>query len=310
VGGVLQGFLVIAAVIGVGYCLGKLEVLGRGAQEVLSRLVFFAGTPALLFVTLISADLGDVVSPTLAVTALSTTLVALIYASIAHWSLKRSTGDTVIGALSSSYVNAGNLGIPITVFVFGNAALVAPVMLFQVVVIAPIAYAILDINANISQSVGQRLLRPLRNPITISSFLGMAVSGTGIAVPSILLEPVGLVAGVAVPGALIAFGLSLAAGLRTAQPVSAVDLGLVTFLKLVIHPALTFLLARFVFGMEDVLLLAVTLFAALPTAQNVLIAAVRYDSGRGIARQAALVTTAVSILPMIAIVALVDVPGL
>ncbi|WP_026550167.1 AEC family transporter [Arthrobacter sp. Br18] len=308
-GGVLQGFLVIAAVIGVGFCLGKLGVLGRGAQEVLSRLVFFAGTPALLFVTLISADLADVVSPTLAVTAISTTLVAFIYAGIAHWALKRSTGDTVIGALSSSYVNAGNLGIPITVFVFGNAALVAPVMLFQVVVVAPVAYAILDINAKISESVGKRLLRPLRNPITIGSFLGMAVSGTGITVPPLLLEPVELVAGVAVPGALIAFGLSLAAGLRTAQPVSAVDLSLVTFLKLVVHPALAFLVGRFVFGMEAVPLLAVTLFAALPTAQNVLIAAIRYDRGRGIARQAALVTTALSVLPMIAIVALVDVPG-
>lgn len=309
-GGVFQGFLVIAAVIGVGYALGKLEVLGRGAQEVLSRLVFFAGTPALLFITLISADLADVISPTLAVTAVSTTLIALIYAAIAHWALKRSTGDTVIGALASSYVNAGNLGIPITVFVFGNAALVAPVMLFQVIVIAPVAYAILDVNANISESVGKRLLRPLRNPITISSLLGMAVAGTGITIPSMLLEPVELVAGVAVPGALIAFGLSLAAGLRTAQPVAVVDLGLVTFLKLVLHPVLAFLFGRFVFGMEDIPLLAVTLFAALPTAQNVLIAAIRYDRGRGIARQAALVTTALSILPMIAIVTLVEVPGL
>ncbi|MBG6183021.1 putative permease [Arthrobacter sp. CAN_A214] len=309
-GGVLQGFLVIAWVIGVGYVLGKLEVLGRGAQEVLSRLVFFAGTPALLFVTLISADLADVVSPTLAVTAISTTLVALLYAAIAHWVLKRSTGDTVIGALASSYVNVGNLGIPITVFVFGNAALVAPVMLFQVVAIAPIAYAILDVNANISESVGKRLLRPLRNPITISSFLGMGVSWAGITVPSMLLEPIELVAGVAVPSALIAFGLSLAAGLRTVQPVSAVDLALVTFLKLGVHPALAFLFGHFVFGMDGIPLLAVTLFGALPTAQNVLIAAIRYDCGRGIARQSALVTTALSILPMIAIVALVDVPGL
>lgn len=58
--------------------------------------------------------------------------------------------------------------------------------------------------------------------------------------------------------------------------------------------------------MEDVPLLAVTLFGVLPTAQNVLIPAIRYDRGWGIARQSALVTTALSILLMIAIVTLVE----
>ncbi|MBG6185385.1 putative permease [Arthrobacter sp. CAN_A214] len=63
-----------------------------------------------------------------------------------------------------------------------------------------------------------------------------------------------------------------------------------TFLKLGVRPAVAFLFGRFVFGMQDVPLLAVTFFGALPTAQNVLIAAIRYNRGRGIARQSALVT--------------------
>jgi len=43
----------------------------------------------------------------------------------------------VIGALGSNYVN-GNLGIPLAVYVLGHAALVPPVMLYQLVVLAPI----------------------------------------------------------------------------------------------------------------------------------------------------------------------------
>ena len=50
----------------------------------------------------------------------------------------------VIGALGSSYVNAGNLGIPLAVYVFGDASYVAPVMLYQLVVLAPISFVVLD----------------------------------------------------------------------------------------------------------------------------------------------------------------------
>ncbi len=306
--GVLEGFAVIAVVVAVGFLLGRMNVLGADAQQVISRLVFSAGTPALLFVTLAEAELDSVISPALAVTAVSTTLIALGYAAVARYVLKRKTGDTVIGALAASYVNAGNLGIPITVFVFGDAAYVAPVMLFQVVVMAPVAYAILDIDAHkASDPVWRRMVRPLHNPITVGSGLGMLVSGTGITVPDLIHQPIELVAGIAVPGALIAFGLSLSTGWRTTSPAPRADLALISVLKLVVHPALTFALAFFIFQLSGTLLLAVTLFAALPTAQNVLIAAIRYNRGPGLARQGALITTALSILPMVLIVALI--PG-
>lgn len=306
--GVLEGFAVIVLVVAVGFVLGRFNVLGTDAQQVISRLVFSAGTPALLFVTLTEADLNSVISPGLAVTALSTTAIALLYAGIARFALKRSTGETVIGALAASYVNAGNLGIPITVFVLGDAAYVAPVMLFQVVVMAPVAYAILDLDAQkASDPVWKRVVRPLHNPITIGSGLGMLVSGTGMTIPDLIYQPIELVAGMAVPGALIAFGLSLSSGWRMTSPPPRLDLTLISVLKLVIHPALTFVLAFFVFQLSGILLLAVTLFAALPTAQNVLIAAIRYNRGPGLARQAALITTASSILPMVLIVTLI--PG-
>ncbi|WP_211236522.1 AEC family transporter [Arthrobacter castelli] len=300
--GVLEGFAVIFLVVAVGFVLGRLKVLGPDAQQVISRLVFSAGTPALLFVTLTEADLDDVISPSLAVTVICTTAIGLFYAAVARWWLRRRTGDMVIGALASSYVNAGNLGIPLTVFVLGDAAYVAPVMLYQVVFMAPVAYAVLDLDAKkVSGPVWKQLLVPLRNPITVGSGVGLLVSGLGIQLPDLIHQPIELVAGLAVPGALIAFGLSLSTGWRTSAPSPAVDLTLITVLKLVVHPVLTFVVGHFVFGLTGTVLFAVCLFAALPTAQNVLIAAIRYNRAVGVARQAALITTALSILPMVLI---------
>ena len=52
--------------------------------------------------------------------------------------------ETVIGALSASMVNSANLGIPIAAYVLGDAALAAPVLIFQLAIYTPIYVASLD----------------------------------------------------------------------------------------------------------------------------------------------------------------------
>ena len=45
---VFEGFAVIAGVILTGFVLGRSGVLGPHGQQVIAKLVFYAGTPALL----------------------------------------------------------------------------------------------------------------------------------------------------------------------------------------------------------------------------------------------------------------------
>jgi malonate transporter and related proteins len=78
VNGVLEGFAVIAVVVGVGYVVGRTGVLGEGAVEVLSRTAFFVATPALLFVILAGANVRAVFSAGLVVTAATSTVVCLL----------------------------------------------------------------------------------------------------------------------------------------------------------------------------------------------------------------------------------------
>ncbi len=62
---------------------------------------------------------------------------------LAWWRWRLPAPQLAIGALSSSYVNSGNLGIPVSVYVLGDASYVAPVLLFQVLVMAPVGLAVL-----------------------------------------------------------------------------------------------------------------------------------------------------------------------
>lgn len=53
-------------------------------------------------------------------------------------------GELVIGSLASSYVNSGNLGIPVAAYALGSASFVAPTLLLQLLVLQPVALALLD----------------------------------------------------------------------------------------------------------------------------------------------------------------------
>ena len=303
--GVLAGFATLGAIIALGFLLAHFRVLGADSQELLTRLVFFVATPALLFQTLSKAPIGQIFSSGLAVGALSFVGTAAVYTLLARTVWRRSTGDTVLGAMSSAYVNAANLGLPITVYVLGTASFIAPVLLMQLVVITPLALAVLDTVATEGRSsVLRTLTQPLRNPITVGSFLGLLCSLAGWQVPSTIASPIALIAGMAVPGVTLAYGVSLRLGPRPIAGGSGVELAVVCLLKLLVQPVLAYAAARWLFDLDGRALLAVTVVAALPTAQNIFVYATRYDRSTTLARDSIFVTTLLSVPVLLAITAL------
>jgi predicted permease len=137
---VLEGLTTIGIVVAVGYLVARAGLLPPPAPEALSRLVFFVATPGLLVKTLAGASIAVLMSDGLLVTSMTTTVSIALYAGLARLWWRRDVGTVVIGALGSSYVNAANLGVALAVYVFGDAALVAPVLLYQLVVLARIAF--------------------------------------------------------------------------------------------------------------------------------------------------------------------------
>ncbi|AEA23290.1 AEC family transporter [Pseudonocardia benzenivorans] len=304
--GVLDGFLVLAVVVAVGWGIGRSGILGPSAVEVLSRAAFFVASPALLFSTISTSDVHAVFSGALLVTAVSSTAACLLYLVFAVVR-RRPVGESVIGAMCSGYVNAGNLGLPIVTYVLKDPSAIAPVLLFQLAVLGPVGATVLD--AVTSRESGRRLsvLRtasaPLRNPIAIATGAGLVVAFTGWHPPEIVMAPVHLVAGIAVPGMLLAFGISLHGAARPGRGGTGVPLVVVSVLKNLGQPAIAVATGT-ALGMSGGALLAVAVCAALPTAQNMFAYAVRYRQGQSLARDAGLVTTVVSIPVMIGVVAL------
>ena len=301
--GVLAGFFVVWCIILVGMFVGRRGVLGENARSVLSALTFFVASPALLFDTLSKANVHEVFAAPLLVAAVGAVATAGLFFVIVRFLLKRSLPESLISSMSASLANSANLGIPIAVYVLGDASYVAPLLIFQLAFFTPLFLMALDATTSTHRTTPLSfVLMILRNPMIVGSGLGLAVAATGWQVPPLVMEPIHLIGGAAIPAMLLAFGMSLN-GSRPLQASAGrrIDTLLACGFKLVVHPLLAYLFARFALHLEDQALFAVVVTSALPTAQNVFVIASRYRTGLAVAKDTVLVTTVVAVPAMIVV---------
>ncbi|MEF3405410.1 AEC family transporter [Agromyces sp. CCNWLW203] len=300
---IFTGFAVIALAVFVGWVAGRTGVLGPEARPILARLNFSVLAPFLLFSVLAQADVGALFSVLLPVSAIAAVAMMLVFGLVAMLLWRRSLEHTVIGSLASGYVNGNNFGIPIAVYMLGDAAFSAPVVLLQLLLFAPVALAILGARVHGHTSVAAIVRTTLTNPIIVGSLAGVLVAVSGLELPPIVMEPIELIGHAAVPLMLIAYGLSLH-GQRLFAPGSGRrEVVLATALKLVAMPLTAWAVGSFVFGLDGLELYAVTVLAALPTAQNVFVYAQRYTTAELVARDTVFLTTIGSV-PVLLTVAL------
>ncbi|WP_431798677.1 AEC family transporter [Microbacterium kunmingense] len=300
----LTGFVVVGVAILIGYILGRINLLGEHARPVLARLTFFVLSPFLLFVVLAEADVRTLFSSLLPVSAIAAVTVIALYAVVARLLWRRSVAETTIGSLSAGQVNSNNIGIPLSLYLLGDAAFPAPVILLQLLVFTPITMAILDAVTSGRSSLAKTIGRVVTNPIVLGSALGAAVSISGIELPEVVMAPAELVANACVPVLLISYGLSLYGQRVLRAHGRRRDVILATTLKLVVMPAVAWAVAALVFALPRADVLVIVVLAALPTAQNVFNYAQRFDVGEAIARDSVFLTTIGCIPVLLAVTAI------
>ncbi|RAM36568.1 AEC family transporter [Arthrobacter globiformis] len=294
--GVLKGFFVVGMVLLVGYILARTNALGPHGTKVLSTLTFMVGLPSLMFSTIASRHISEVLSQTgliSVVTALCCMALFALSGAIGRWGVRRTT----VGALATGIVNSTNLGVPLSLYILGSATFVTPIMLFQLALVTPVALTILDLTDPDGKktSMWSILSTPLRNPVTVAAILGVIVSAAGIELPDLVLDPLKLVAQLTVPLMLIIFGMSLHGLSPRQDSVDRVPTLFAVILKSAVQPALAWLLAVFVFHLDTFSTFVVTACAILPTGQNVVLYAVRYGVGQNLAQSTAVITSALAI---------------
>ena len=259
---VLPVFLMMAA----GYLARCLGVLERGDVGKMNRVAFRVFLPCLLFYNVYRSDLSSAVNGTLiayAVLGVLTVFAAAYIVVLRLEPLNERRGVVMQGIFRSNYVI---LGLPIAQALLGDHEL-GPVSVLIAIVVPlfnVLAVFVLERFRGGNVKPGEIAVQVLKNPLVVSSALGIAVLLLGIRLPPILEKTVSGLGTIATPLQLFLLGAFFRfEGLgRYARALTAV-----TTVKLVVTPAIFLSLAA-VLGFRGVEFVALLGIFASPTAVN------------------------------------------
>ena len=304
----LTGYFTIGVLIRVGVVLAHFGVLSSSHQRMMSKVALLVSSPALMFMLMSKADLSRVFAGSALVSILAIATAVVLYLVVALPVFKPDPAGRTVGMLLSSYSNAGNLGLPVAAYALGDPTWIAPILIAQLGVMQPLALAHFDaVRARESGGpvpVRSLLTLPFRNPLTVGTLAGLAVNMARLTVPELIPLPTPVLGHVAVPTMLLAFGIALRLDPRPTRGPDSAETGLIVAIKTVLQPLAALLLARYAFHLPHEAVRAVTIVAALPSAQNIYVISMRYGVRDLVDRDTIFSATAVSALVILARVTL------
>ena len=301
--------LLILALLG--YLIAKRQWLTDGQLSGLSKITFRIFIPAFLFYRMATADLASVLNPlpiaafylpVLLCFALGFTLNFLL-----HPDYKKHRGGSAVFALASSYSNNIIVGLPLLLLVIGDSAL--PIIFLIVTFHSAMLFALTSAIAasqhvevkNNSAEQGINWLnfakQTITNPLVFGILSGLLVNALGITIPALIARPLEMLGQPAITLALIALGASIAKyDIRGERRFIA----LASSIKLIILPLLVYLMAKYVFALDTLIVQVLVILSACPTGVNAYLIAQQHEVHRKAVASSVVVSTisAVVTLPL------------
>ncbi|MFT0851593.1 AEC family transporter [Achromobacter sp. F4_2707] len=217
---ILALLLPVFVCVGIGAVWGFRKLAYPG--EFISLLVTSITTPALVFNTLLTTELNNA----LLLQILNAALLGLLVACLCGAALLYVLRLPVLALLPSTlFPNAGNLGLPVALFAFGETGLAVAVTIFAIFSLGQhtIGVWLLGLANRSSPRQGK-----WPYGVALASLLAVALRLLDVSVPSPVLSSAQLVGSLTVPLMLLSLGYALAtvsrSGMRTGGIVGVIRL--------------------------------------------------------------------------------------
>lgn len=286
--------LPVFLVIGFGYVARWRNLISDSQVD---GVVWFTQTfaiPCLLFTAISRLDLGQEFDWRLLVSFYAGAVVSFgLGFGGARLLFKRDWEDCVAIGFVALFSNTVLLGLPISERAYGPDALAANYAI--IAVHSPICYAIgittMELMRNRGgrlRDTGRRVLRAMfHNALVIAIALGFAVNLSGLPLPGVMNDALDMMVRAALPAALFSLGGVL---YRYRPEGDLRTIGFVVALSLVVHPAITFGLAK-AFGLSTEALRSAVVTAAMAPGVNVYVFANMYGRAKRVAASSVLIGT-------------------
>lgn len=298
----LDVILPVFLLIGFGYGAARMGWFGAGMVDGVMKFAQNFAVPCLLFKSIAGLDLSTAFDPGLLVAFYAGAFVSFaIGMATSQLAFHRSIEESIAIGFCCLFSNSLLLGLPISERAYGSAALAGNYAIISMH--APLLYGFGITLMELVKSRGQgksagaltaQVLRAIfSQSLVIGIVAGLAMNLSGLTQPAAFAAAIDMMARSGIPVAL--FGLGGVLRRYSLQD----DLGLVALVcvaSLLIHPMVTYLLARFGVHLDVAGLRSATVTSAMPPGVNAYLFAHMYGRGQKVAAASVLAATALSIL--------------
>lgn len=306
---VVDNILPTFTIVLIGWLMAKMRLFRQIGVDGVAQYVFGVAVPLLLFRYTARATIPVEIPWGFLLSYYLGALIAFLVGMLASGALFHN-GLSHQGAFggAAAYSNTVLLGIPVVLGILGDAATVPLFILIGVhgLIMVPLVVTVISIGrrqGGTAAKVARETVGELvHNPFIVALLAGAFYGLYGPPLPGPIDDVIGTLAGTAGPMALFALGGVLAqypltGGLKEAFAVS--------FVKLVLHPAIVWVLATQVFTVPGSWVWVAVLLAAMPAGINVFVLAHRYEVASGGIGMSVVLSTALALVTLAGIIQLI-----
>lgn len=286
----LKQIVIMFILMGIGFIFYKIKFLSDQGSKDMAKMLLYLVIPVVIIKNFVIERTAENIEMLIHATVIS--VIAMVIAMVVSYIFFGKRDG--VANFSSSFSNAGFIGIPLVEATLGSKAVFHISIMIVLVNLLQWTYGLWIITDDASVIKPKKVLT---NPVIVAVFIGLIVFLCEIPMPEIATTVFGTIAGLNTPLAMMVSGVYLAQS-DLVKMFKKKNVYLVSLVRLFVAPLVTLLIFKVLpFGTID-LKLAILITAACPVGSNVAVFANMYDKDYVSAVEQVCMTTIFCLLTM------------
>ena len=280
-----------------GYILKRMRIINENVEKKISFLSFNLLLPTAVALNIIFSDFSIIDIHFLSTFFISGIFILISSFLIGKYTFRLNGNDSSVFGFSACYGNLVSIGIPIIFAVIGPENSIPFILLAvsQGIIFIPLTEFLIHQLGDNRGNLTNLFRGVFFNSLIIGSFLGFIVHYSNVPLHPSLKTLIVPITDFALPSVLVSLGMTIA-GISITNSLQKIYI--LTIIKNIIFPLITFINAKFVFHLNPDLTFMVTFAAALPSGVQTYYMSHRYNSLITIVPKNVLLSTLVSVLSL------------
>lgn len=285
--------IILFLMILVGIYARKKNYISKEANDGLSKLLINVTLPLLIISSFNTSFSKDMITNAekLLLYALIIHIVIIVFAALVYFKLPRNKKG--VAKFVTVFSNSGFMGYPVLKGIYGNTGVFYCSIFGIVLNVFMFSYGIMVLNEEGGTSI-RELKKILLNPAIVAILIGIIIFISGIKLPYVLSSMISSVGSMTSPLSMIIVG-SMLANTKVKTAVSGKLVYILSFIKLLVIPAITYFVLR-LFGAPALITNIIVLLEAMPAPSNAAILSFQYGGDETLALKTIFISTVFSLI--------------